>query len=128
MSTDDYYYDDEYYEESEPQTVIGYLFNEAVNGQQQGQNDLNELESTIDSIQDKLLVGPASLANDPVFNFILNFSMLALLIQAFYTPFGKTSVGKKRRRYVKPDWSIPVSSSHHVTIIFTIIYYLVMGT
>ena len=38
-----------------------------------------------------------SLADNPVFNWILTFSFLALFFHAFYTPFGKVTIGRKRR-------------------------------
>jgi len=54
------------------------------------------------SLQEKLFVGDASLANDHVYNWISGFSAVALFFHAFYTPFGMTAItkftGRRRRR------------------------------
>lgn len=83
----------EYYEdyEEEPSNVLSYIVKEAT------KNAAEEDSSTdiLNSLQEKLFVGTESMAEDPVYNFILGFSALALFMQAFYTPFGKTTIGKR---------------------------------
>lgn len=55
-----------------------------------------ESEDVLNTVQDKLFVANEALAQDPVYNWVLGFSALALFFHAFYTPFGKVTVKKKR--------------------------------
>lgn len=86
---DDYYYDDDYEDNvlaaASEAPSPGEFFNQ---------------------LQEKLYDGSAT--TDPVYNFIMGFSALALFFQAFYTPFGKTSIGK---RFGLEE---AFKSSHHV--------------
>lgn len=71
-ANEDYYYDDD--------------------GQDQIQT---ESEDVLNTVQDKLFVANEALSQDPVYNWVLGFSALALFFHAFYTPFGKVTVKKR---------------------------------
>ena len=77
---DNYYYADTEYEEEPLQ--------EASNGLSNHQNIKNK---------DSHVSSSGSIADDPVFNLILVFSVLALFFHAFFTPYGKVTIGRKRR-------------------------------
>jgi hypothetical protein len=122
VKADEEYYSQEYYEddvEEGPTDVWGYLLNEAA--KQAGLKsepasapaaDAQEISTSSDSAAatslsssgflEKLFVGPESLSDDPVYNWILGFSAIALFFHAFYTPYGKTTItkftGRRRRR------------------------------
>ena len=120
VKADEEYYSDEYYEDDEtPTDVWGYLLNEAakqagiesdpasaqsapVTKQVSTSSDNEAATSQSSGILEKLFVGPQGLENDPVYNWILTFSAIALFFHAFYTPFGKTTItkftGRRRRR------------------------------
>ena len=84
-SADDEYYSDEYYEDEEdPSDVWGYLLNEAAKQTfgggtkkdpssqiQQVSTSSDSATSQSEGLLEKLFVGDASLANDPVYNWIL---------------------------------------------------------
>ena len=84
----------EYYEdyEEEPSNVLSYIVKEATKNAAEEDSSSTDI---LNSLQEKLFVGTESMAEDPVYNFILGFSALALFMQAFYTPFGKTTIGKR---------------------------------
>ena len=95
----------------EPDTVLGYLFKEALNqiGGGTTNNDDNSDENNrpkkeIPKEESKIFElpkAPAELVpDDPVFNFIVGASVLALVAQAFVTPFGKVTIknGRKKRQ------------------------------
>ena len=102
------------YEEEHPESVLGYLMKEAVNqlttttGQAPIEKE-ESLETTNEIVQDssaslftalkeKLFeINESENEVDPVYNFIMWFSAIALFFQAFYTPFGKTTIGRKKR-------------------------------
>ena len=106
--------DYEYYEENtEPDTVLGYLYKEAVNQLQSSAEtessdkeekpDVSEneifSESLFDVLKEKFFETESNVENeDPVYNFIMVFSALALFFQAFYTPFGKVSISGRKKR------------------------------
>ena len=107
--------DYEYYEENtEPDTVLGYLMKEAVNQLQSSgektetsktedtQTETSEnliSESLFDVLKEKFFEAESNAENeDPVYNFIMVFSALALFFQAFYTPFGKVSISGRKKR------------------------------
>merc|ERR1712223_934233 len=117
-SPDDEYYSDEYYEDDEePTDVWGYVLNEAVKqtfgsgtgkdlSTEQSQPSVTEAQATATTAQsegllEKLFVGNAGLSSDPVYNWIMGFSAIALFFHTFYTPYGKTSMssnsGRRRR-------------------------------
>ena len=125
VKADDEYYSQEYYDEDVeegPTDVWGYLLNEAA--KQAGLNSepassqsapaaaTLDISTSSDSAAatsqlssgflEKLFVGPESLSDDPVYNWILGFSAIALFFHAFYTPYGKTTItkftGRRRRR------------------------------
>ena len=115
---------------NEPDSVLGYLFKEALRQMgAQGQRADNTVSASESGdydheyfdVQDPLLADDAehhhsatkqqglierlfdssSSGNgpdDPVFNFIMTYSALALLAQAFITPYGFVS-GKKKKRH-----------------------------
>ena len=102
----------------EPDTVLGYLFKEALNQIGGGggtasnlKDDNNRPKKEIPKEEsgngpsfDKIFElpkAPAELVpDDPVFNFIVGASVLALVAQAFVTPFGKVTIanGRKKRQ------------------------------
>ena len=104
----------EYEYEEHPESVLGYLMKEAVNqlttttGQAPIEKE-ESLETTNEIVQDssaslftalkeKLFeINESDNEVDPVYNFIMWFSAIALFFQAFYTPFGKTTIGRKKR-------------------------------
>ena len=104
----------EYEYEEQPESVLGYLMKEAVNqltttiGQAPIEKE-ESLETTNEIVQDssaslftalkeKLFeINESENEVDPVYNFIMWFSAIALFFQAFYTPFGKTTIGRKKR-------------------------------
>ena len=104
----------EYEYEEHPESVLGYLMKEAVNqlttttGQAPIEKE-ESLETTNEIVQDssaslftalkeKLFeINESENEVDPVYNFIMWFSAIALFFQAFYTPFGKTTIGRKKR-------------------------------
>ena len=106
--------DYEYEYEEHPESVLGYLMKEAVNqlttttGQAPIEKE-ESLETTNEIVQDssaslftalkeKLFeINESENEVDPVYNFIMWFSAIALFFQAFYTPFGKTTIGRKKR-------------------------------
>ena len=105
----------EYEYEEHPESVLGYLMKEAVNqlttttGQAAPIEKEESLETTNEIVQDssaslftalkeKLFeINESENEVDPVYNFIMWFSAIALFFQAFYTPFGKTTIGRKKR-------------------------------
>jgi len=125
VKADDEYYSQEYYDEDVeegPTDVWGYLLNQAAkqaglksepaSSQSAPAAAALDISTSSDSAAatsqlssgflEKLFVGPESLSDDPVYNWILGFSAIALFFHAFYTPFGKTTItkftGRRRRR------------------------------
>ena len=132
VRADDEYYSDEYYDDDQegPSDVWGYLLKEAakqygggIAGSKNDESSQHQQVSTsldssssdsvasaaaasapsiFNTIQEKLFSTDSSLTSDPVYNWIMGFSALALFFQAFYTPFGKTTItkftGRRRRR------------------------------
>jgi len=96
----EYYYDDES-SEKKPDDVIGFLLSEKNKKDtvaSENDEDVGSTSNFLSQLQEKIFVDPGSgLADDPVFNWILTFSAIALFFQAFYTPFAKTSIGRKKR-------------------------------
>lgn len=102
--------DYEYYEDDQPDTVLGYLMKEAVNqlqteaAAQAASNEKEEVteeasSSIFDALKEKIFEIETSSSNDdPVYNFIMVFSAIALFFQAFYTPFGKVSIKGRRKK------------------------------
>ena len=102
------------YEEQHPESVLGYLMKEAVNQFITNPVDGDEIEkeesiennkiedssSIFTALKEKIFEINASENEDPVYNFIMWFSAIALFFQAFYTPFGYTAInnGKRRRK------------------------------
>ena len=92
----EYYYDENEVtsQESEsetPKDLISFLM-EGI------RNKKDSETKNPDSLMEKLFLDSSSgLGANPVFNWIVTFSAIALFFQAFYTPFGKTSIGRKRR-------------------------------
>lgn len=111
-------------EEEEPDTVLGYLFKEALNQISKSKSKISKKE-TVDDIEyidedltaektqtkqgflDRISGGNSDLMpTNPVFNFISGFSILALIAQSFVTPFGFLSCksnncpnwGRKKRQ------------------------------
>merc|ERR1712223_410187 len=101
-SPDDEYYSDEYYEDDEePTDVWGYVLNEAVKQTFGSGTGKDPTTAQSEGLLEKLFVGNAGLSSDPVYNWIMGFSALALFFHTFYTPYGKTSMssnsGRRRR-------------------------------
>ena len=74
---------------------------------EQSQPSVTEAQATATTAQsegllEKLFVGNAGLSRDPVYNWIMGFSAIALFFHTFYTPHGKISMtansGRRRRR------------------------------
>ena len=103
----------DYQEYEEQESVLGYLMKEAVNQFIANPDQEIEKEESIEtnhittednsaslftSLKEKIFeINQASENEDPVYNFILWFSAIALFFQAFYTPFGLTTGGRKKR-------------------------------
>ena len=140
VKADSEYYSQEYYDEDVeegPTDVWGYLLNEAAkqaglnsepaSSQSAPATDALEILTDSDSAAatsqsgflEKLFVGPESLSDDPVYNWILGFSAIALFFHAFYTPFGKTTITKftgRRRRRSEVDSKKPAGSNPETEI------------
>ena len=100
------------YEEQHPESVLGYLMKEAVNQFITNPVDGDEIEkeesiennkiedssSIFTALKEKIFEINASENEDPVYNFIMWFSAIALFFQAFYTPFGYTAINNGKRR------------------------------
>ena len=110
----------EHVDTDEPDTVLGYLFKEALNqiggtanqaanllhqnDDDENDENNNRPKKEIPKEESKIFElpkAPAELVpDDPVFNFIVGASVLALVAQAFVTPFGKVTIanGRKKRQ------------------------------
>ena len=111
------------YEEQPPESVLGYLMKEAVNQFITNPVDGDEIEkeesiennqieedssSIFTALKEKIFEINASSENeDPVYNFIMWFSAIALFFQAFYTPFGYTAINNGKRRRKKRGLKYP---------------------
>ena len=106
----EYIYEDE---NTDPDTVLGYLMKEAVSqfqteaqkvaSKEELEVDKNEVDnsSIFDALKEKIFEIESSGNEDPVYNFIMVFSAIALFFQAFYTPFGKVSISGRKKRFTE---------------------------